>query len=66
MTDRKMDKKAQHCRKQAAKLRKIADSTSDDTTRRNFLSNIAAFEQMAFALDSIAPADRVHPKHPGI
>jgi hypothetical protein len=66
MTDRKMDKKAQHYREEAAKLRKIADSTSDDTTRKNLLSNIAAFEQMAVALDSIAPADRVHPKHPSI
>jgi hypothetical protein len=61
-----MDKKAQHYREEAAKLRKIADSTSDDTTRKNLLSNIAAFEQMAVALDSIAPADRVHPKHPSI
>ena len=53
-----MDKKAKHYREQASKLRIIADSTSDDTTRTNLLQNVAAFEQM--------PADRAHPKHPTI
>ena len=46
------------------KLRIIADSTSDDTTRKSLLENIASDEQMAMALDAVAPADRVHPKHP--
>ena len=59
-----MDNKANHYRDLAEKLRKIAHSSSDETTRKSLLSNIAAYEQMAIALDTIAPADRAHPKHP--
>ena len=61
-----MDNKANHFRYMATKLRKIAENSSDETTRRSLLSNIAAYEQMAVALDSVAPADRAHPKHPTI
>jgi hypothetical protein len=66
MANRKMDKKSQHYREEAAKRRRLADSTSDDTARKNLLSNVAEFEQMAVALDTIAPADRLHPKHPSM
>ena len=61
-----MDDKAQHYREEAAKLRIIADSTSDDTTRKSLLQNIAEYEQMAHSLDTVAPTDRAHPKHPQI
>ena len=59
-----MDDKAKHYRNQAAELRKIADSTSDDTTRKSLLENVTEYEKMAVALDSVAPAHRAHPKHP--
>jgi hypothetical protein len=60
-----MDKKSQHYHEEAAKLR-IADSSLDETTRKHLLSNKAAFEQMALAPDTFAPASRAHPKHPRI
>jgi hypothetical protein len=59
-----MDKKAKNYREEAAKLRIIADSTSDATTRKGLDNNIAEYEKMAAALDTVAPADRAHPKHP--
>ena len=61
-----MDDKAKYYREQAAKLRKIADSTTDDTTRKNLLRNMAEYEQMARSLDAVLPTDRAHPKHPHI
>ena len=57
---------AQHYREQAAELRKIADSTPDETMRKSLLKNVSSCEQMAVALDSIAPGDRAHPTHPHI
>ena len=61
-----MDQTASHYRERAAELQKIADSTSDDTTRKSLVENIAEYAKMAAALDTVAPADRAHPKHPSI
>ena len=52
---------AQHYREQAAELRKIADSTPDETMRNSLLKNVTSCEQMAVALDKVARADRGHP-----
>ena len=34
--------------------------------RDNVVAMIAGYEKMAAALDTIAPADRAHPRHPTI
>jgi len=59
-----MDEKALHYRERASQLQKIADGTPDEATRKALTDNIAEYEKMALALDSVAPANRVHPKHP--
>jgi hypothetical protein len=59
-----MDDLAEPYRERAEELRKIADATSDGTARKFFLKSVADYENMAGALDAVAPADRIHPKHP--
>jgi hypothetical protein len=59
-----MDEKAKTLPRRDNETRKIADSSSDETTRESPLSDIASYEQMAVALDTVAPADRARPKHP--
>jgi hypothetical protein len=56
---------AQHYREQAVELRKIADSTSDDTTRKSLLKNVTSCEQMALALDKVARDQLKTSKHLG-
>ena len=61
-----MDAQAQHYRERAAELQRIADSAPHGAARDNMIQNIAEYEKMAGALDTVAPADRAHPKHPSI
>jgi hypothetical protein len=59
-----MDAQAQHCRQRAAELQKIANGTLYGAARDNMIEAIAEYERMAAALDTVASADRAHPKHP--
>jgi hypothetical protein len=59
-----MDDLAEHYRERAQELRKTAGATSDGTVRKYYLKSVADYENMADALDAVAPADRIHPKHP--
>ena len=54
---------AQHYRNQAVELRKIADSTTDDTMRKRLLKNATSCEQIALAFDTAATAVRGHARH---
>jgi hypothetical protein len=51
-----MDDRASHYRARSVELRKIADSTTDETMRKSLLDNVAHYEHIARALDSMAPA----------
>lgn len=59
-----MDTQARHYREEAAKLQRVVDRTLHGAARANLIENIAELEKTAAALDTVAPADRAHPKHP--
>ncbi len=61
-----MDEKTRRYREQAAELQRVAHEMPDGATRKILLETVADYEKMAGALDEVAPADHVHPKHPGV
>ena len=61
-----MDAQAEYYRECAAQLQGIADRAPHGAARDNMIENIAEYEKMAGALDTVAPANRAHPKHPSI
>jgi hypothetical protein len=61
-----MDRTASHYRDRAAEKQRYADEMLPGAARDNVVAMMAEYEKKAAALDTVAPADRAHPKHPTI